>query len=128
MFLAEFMIYNNGIDTSNRMLDFDTDEGLCYLANSTTRFLNVIFNIAPSLFNKLYVIHAPSATLLSLVYTCIFFLLLYVFMVVSELKQVFLMSGDYVLGRFHTVGIFSEGIVSWGDYGPRGLYPFTIVS
>ena len=41
----QFMIYNNGVDSSNRMLVFGTDEGLHHLASSTTWFLDGTFNV-----------------------------------------------------------------------------------
>ena len=48
----QFMIYDNGVDSSNRMLVFGTDEGLRHLASSTTWFLDGTFNVAPSLFTQ----------------------------------------------------------------------------
>ena len=54
----QFMIYDNGVDSSNRMLVFGTDEGLRHLASSTTWFLDGTFNVALSLFTQLYVIRA----------------------------------------------------------------------
>ena len=53
------MIYDNGVDSSNQMLVFGTDEGLRHLVSSTTWFLDGTFNVAPSLFTQLYVIRAP---------------------------------------------------------------------
>ena len=49
----QFMIYDNGVDSSNRMLVFGTDEGLHHLASSTTWLLDGTFNVAPSLFTQL---------------------------------------------------------------------------
>ena len=53
------LVYDNGVDSSNWMLVFGTDDGLCHLASSTTWFLDGTFKIAPSLFTQLCVIRAP---------------------------------------------------------------------
>ena len=39
----QFTNYDNGVDSSNQMLVFGTDEGLHHLVNSTTWFLDVGF-------------------------------------------------------------------------------------
>ena len=49
-----FLVYDNGVYSSNWMLVFGTDDGLCPLASSTTWFLDGTLNIA-----QLYVIRAP---------------------------------------------------------------------
>jgi len=54
-----FLIYDNGVDSSDRMLVFGTDDGLSHLASSESWFMDGTFNVAPLLFTQLYVIRVP---------------------------------------------------------------------
>jgi hypothetical protein len=52
-----FLLYDNGTDADERILIFTTDENLQLLANSSHWFMDGTFDIAPTLFAQLYVIH-----------------------------------------------------------------------
>ncbi|XP_041369007.1 uncharacterized protein LOC121383200 [Gigantopelta aegis] len=54
-----FLIYDNGVDSSDRMLVFGTDDGLRHLASSESWFMDGTFTVAPLLFTQLYVIRVP---------------------------------------------------------------------
>ena len=54
----EFLVYDNGVDSSNRMLVFGTESGLRHLARFDTWFMDGTFDVAPLLFNQLYIIRA----------------------------------------------------------------------
>ena len=54
-----FLIYDNGAASLNRMIVFATDEGLTHLARSDVWYMDGTFNSAPLLFHQLYVIRAP---------------------------------------------------------------------
>ena len=54
-----FVIYDNGVDSSARMLVFGTDLGLRHLASSDSWFMDGTFDVAPLLFTQLYVIRVP---------------------------------------------------------------------
>ena len=55
----EFLVYDNGVDSSDRMLVFGTESGLRHLARSDTWFMDGTFDVAPMLFSQLYIIRAP---------------------------------------------------------------------
>ena len=54
-----FVIYDNGVDSSARMLVFGTDVGLRHLASSDSWFMDGTFDVAALLFTQLYVIRVP---------------------------------------------------------------------
>ncbi|KAG7164047.1 putative Inosine-5'-monophosphate dehydrogenase 1b-like 16, partial [Homarus americanus] len=55
----EFLIYDNGPESRDRVIVFATDQGLKHLSRSTTWFIDGTFAAAPRLFQQLYVIRAP---------------------------------------------------------------------
>ena len=54
-----FLLYNNGQDAANRMLDFCTDYSLQLLADAQTLFMDGTFAVAPHPFRQLYSIRVP---------------------------------------------------------------------
>ena len=55
----QFLIHDSGVDSSNRMLVFATDNALRHLASSDSWYMDGTFNVAPLLFTQLYVIRVP---------------------------------------------------------------------
>ena len=55
----QFLIHDSGVDSSDRMLVFATDNALRHLASSDSWFMDGTFNVAPLLFTQLYVIRVP---------------------------------------------------------------------
>ena len=51
-----FLVYDNGIEASERLLIFASPEQLRQLAVADTWFMNGTFDVAPRLFRQLYVI------------------------------------------------------------------------
>ena len=54
-----FLIYDNGVGSSDRILVFGTDLGLRHLASSDSWYMDGTFGVTPLLFIQLYVIHVP---------------------------------------------------------------------
>ena len=54
-----FVIYDNGINATNRMLVFATECGLRHLCRVHTWFMDGTFSSAPKLFKQVYVLRAP---------------------------------------------------------------------
>ena len=54
-----FLIYDNGVGSSDRILVFGTDLGLRHLASSDSWYMHGTFGVTPLLFIQLYVIHVP---------------------------------------------------------------------
>lgn len=54
-----FLIYDNGEGSRNRMLVFASDIALRHLAQSSTWMMDGTFDTAPRIFSQLYVIRAP---------------------------------------------------------------------
>ena len=52
----QLLIYDNGVDSSDRILVFGTDFGLRHLASSDSWYMDGTFDVAPLLFTHLYVI------------------------------------------------------------------------
>lgn len=54
-----FLIYDNGVHSSARMLVFGTELGLRRLASSDSWYMDGTFSVAPLLFSQLYIIRVP---------------------------------------------------------------------
>ena len=65
----QFVIYDSGRASTNRMIVFATDIGLQHLARSDVWMMDSTFDVAPTIFTQLYVIRAPlNTTSVSCVY------------------------------------------------------------
>ena len=65
----QFVIYDSGRASTNRMIVFATDIGLQHLARSDVWMMDGTFDVAPTIFTQLYVIRAPlNTTSVSCVY------------------------------------------------------------
>jgi len=55
----QFLIYDNGPDSSDRILVYGSDQGLRHMAASDSWYMDGTFDVAPLLFTQMYVIRVP---------------------------------------------------------------------